>query len=94
MSQGRRPVRTYHHNSNYRDNRSALFTGAQSSGSSPAQLRANSTKYPTNTHLDLESQNDDKIEGLTGKVKLLKEITLSIGESVKESNSLISSMVW
>ncbi|CAJ0639780.1 16684_t:CDS:2 [Entrophospora sp. SA101] len=43
-------------------------------------------------YLDLESQNEEKIEGLTGKVRLLKEITLSIGESVKESNSLVGSM--
>ncbi|CAG8456661.1 4785_t:CDS:2 [Acaulospora morrowiae] len=96
MNQGKRPARTYNQNlyRDNRENRAALFTSAQTSESIPA-LRSsttNSTKYSISETLDLESQNDEKIEGLTGKVKLLKEITLSIGESVKESNALISTM--
>ncbi|EXX69828.1 hypothetical protein RhiirA5_347421 [Rhizophagus irregularis] len=89
MNQARR-VRTY----NNHQNRAALFTGASASGTSPA-LRTNtpSSNYTsTSPHLDLESQNDEKIEGLTGKVMIFKEIALSIGESVKESNNLISTM--
>ncbi|CAI2178905.1 15075_t:CDS:2 [Funneliformis geosporum] len=93
MNQGRRPVRTYNNqNLNHRE-RAALFTGASSTETNPAlRSSAPSSNYTPNAHLDLESQNDDKLEGLTGKVKLLKEITLSIGESVKESNILVGAM--
>ncbi|GES82521.1 blocked early in transport 1 [Rhizophagus clarus] len=88
MNQARR-VRTY----NNKQNRAALFTGASASGTSPA-LRTNTPSNYTSEspHLDLESQNDEKIEGLTGKVMIFKEIALSIGESVKESNNLIGTM--
>ncbi|CAG8444753.1 1814_t:CDS:2 [Cetraspora pellucida] len=64
--------------------RSELFAGAQATGSS-VQMQ--------NSHLDLENQNDEKIEGLTSKVKILKEITLSIGETVKESSTILGSMI-
>ncbi|CAG8744337.1 12512_t:CDS:2 [Gigaspora margarita] len=63
--------------------RSELFAGAQATGSS--------VQIPS-SHLDLENQNDEKIEGLTSKVKILKEITLNIGETIKDSSSIIGSM--
>ncbi|CAG8647867.1 11737_t:CDS:2, partial [Funneliformis caledonium] len=60
-------------NLNHRE-RAALFTGASSTETNPAlRSSAPSSNYTPNAHLDLESQNDEKIEGLTGKVKLLKE---------------------
>ncbi|KNZ63124.1 blocked early in transport 1 [Puccinia sorghi] len=46
----------------------------------------------------LEAQNDDAIEGLSAKVRLLKDITtslqisLNIGTEVKQSSSLIASL--
>ncbi|CAG8441881.1 6487_t:CDS:2 [Ambispora leptoticha] len=83
MNQGSRSVRTYNQKLNHRENRAALFNEARSPANDGNLL---------NGGLDLESQNDEKIEGLTGKVKLLKEITLSIGESVKESNTILSNM--
>ncbi|KAG9292123.1 hypothetical protein G9A89_005267 [Geosiphon pyriformis] len=97
MSKGIRSVRTYNQNLNHRENRSALFNGAQgaersTSLSSGERFSASSGKFTGTQHLDLESQNDEKVEGLTGKVKLLKEITLNLGEAVKESNNLISNM--
>ncbi|CAG8556808.1 3645_t:CDS:2 [Paraglomus occultum] len=78
---------------NHRETRSALFNGSESR-----------EKYPTGaTQLDLESQNDEKIEGLTSKVRLLKEtftasssllhqISLNIGEAAKESIRLSEGM--
>jgi len=41
---------------------------------------------------DLEGQNDDAIEGLGAKVKLLKEITMGIGNEVRESTIQLSQM--
>lgn len=40
----------------------------------------------------LESQNDAQIEGLSAKVKMLKEITVKIGDEVRDSNKLLSGM--
>lgn len=40
----------------------------------------------------LESQNDAQIEGLSAKVKLLKDITTKIGEEVRDSNRLLEGM--
>ncbi|EGG09424.1 uncharacterized protein MELLADRAFT_34393, partial [Melampsora larici-populina 98AG31] len=40
----------------------------------------------------LESQNDHDFEGLSAKVKLLKEISINIGTEVKDSSKLMSKM--
>ncbi|CAG8615936.1 1427_t:CDS:2 [Paraglomus brasilianum] len=59
---------------NHRETRSALFTGSESR-----------EKYsPEVTQLDLESQNDEKIEGLTSKVRLLKEVSFCWKTSMEE----------
>lgn len=41
---------------------------------------------------ELESQNDDEIGVLTGKVRMLKDITMAIGTEIRESTSLAESM--
>ncbi|KAI0824100.1 hypothetical protein BC628DRAFT_1379816 [Trametes gibbosa] len=41
---------------------------------------------------DLEGQNDEHLEGLTAKVKLLKDITIGIGNEVRESTVQLSQM--
>ncbi|KAH8100527.1 hypothetical protein BXZ70DRAFT_937678 [Cristinia sonorae] len=41
---------------------------------------------------DLEGQNDEHLEGLTAKVKLLKDITIGIGNEVKDSTIQLSQM--
>ncbi|KAI1797655.1 hypothetical protein LXA43DRAFT_981446 [Ganoderma leucocontextum] len=41
---------------------------------------------------DLEGQNDEHLEGLTAKVKILKDITLAIGSEVKDSTIQLSQM--
>ncbi|EEQ32498.1 V-SNARE [Microsporum canis CBS 113480] len=40
----------------------------------------------------LESQNDSEIAGITAKVKMLKDITVAIGEEIRESSSLAEKM--
>ncbi|KIY51366.1 protein transport protein BET1, partial [Fistulina hepatica ATCC 64428] len=41
---------------------------------------------------DLEGQNDEHLEGLSAKVKLLKDITVGIGNEVRESTVQLSQM--
>ncbi|KAI0252626.1 hypothetical protein BJV78DRAFT_1360703 [Lactifluus subvellereus] len=41
---------------------------------------------------DLEGQNDDAVEGLSAKVKMLKEITIGIGNEVRESTIQLGQM--
>ncbi|KAF7982082.1 hypothetical protein HWV62_30390 [Athelia sp. TMB] len=42
---------------------------------------------------DLEGQNDEHLEGLSAKVKLLKDITSAIGNEVRDSTVQLSQMV-
>jgi len=41
---------------------------------------------------DLEGQNDEALEGLSAKVKLLKDITIGIGNEVRESTIQLGQM--
>jgi len=41
---------------------------------------------------DLEGQNDERLEGLTAKVKILKDITVGIGKEVRDSTVQLSQM--
>ncbi|EGE07321.1 V-SNARE [Trichophyton equinum CBS 127.97] len=40
----------------------------------------------------LESQNDSEIAGITAKVKMLKDITVAIGDEIRDSTSLAEKM--
>ncbi|KAI7863823.1 hypothetical protein BDF14DRAFT_1292081 [Spinellus fusiger] len=40
----------------------------------------------------MESQNDDKITGLSAKVQLLKSITGKIGDEIRSGNTLLDTM--
>ncbi|KAI0735419.1 hypothetical protein C8Q76DRAFT_712198 [Earliella scabrosa] len=67
--------------------RSSPFGGAVSNGgANPFQPMGQ--RYAD----DLESQNDEHLEGLTAKVKLLKDITIGIGNEVRESTVQLSQM--
>ncbi|CCM02183.1 uncharacterized protein FIBRA_04262 [Fibroporia radiculosa] len=72
--------------------RSALlpeYTTPPSSGrSSPFQLQPSGQRFAD----DLEGQNDEHLEGLTAKVKLLKDITIGIGNEVRESTVQLRQM--
>ncbi|KAK4107167.1 hypothetical protein N656DRAFT_802932 [Canariomyces notabilis] len=41
---------------------------------------------------ELESQNDEQVEGILGKVKLLKDMTVAIGDEIRESSALAEKM--
>ncbi|KAG0142073.1 hypothetical protein CROQUDRAFT_97993 [Cronartium quercuum f. sp. fusiforme G11] len=65
--------------------------GDNPSGSFPPS-RPGSAFSQHRTAEALESQNDEALEGLSAKVRLLKEITVNIGTEVKDSSKLISTM--
>ncbi|KAK5661530.1 hypothetical protein OQA88_11434 [Cercophora sp. LCS_1] len=41
---------------------------------------------------ELESQNDQQVEGILGKVKILKDMTVAIGDEIRESSALAEKM--
>ncbi|KAK0508246.1 hypothetical protein JMJ35_009330 [Cladonia borealis] len=41
---------------------------------------------------ELENQNDQQLEGMSAKVKMLKDITIAIGTEIRTSSSLADSM--
>ncbi|KAF3203672.1 protein transport protein bet1, variant 2 [Orbilia oligospora] len=66
--------------------------GAPSGGYRPAT--PNSRGQYSHAVLDeLESQNDAAIEAMSAKVRMLKDITTAIGVDVRDSTTMINSMV-
>ncbi|MCJ1334129.1 hypothetical protein MMC10_010836 [Thelotrema lepadinum] len=41
---------------------------------------------------ELESQNDEQVEGMSARVKMLKDITVAIGDEIRDSTSLAEKM--
>ncbi|CZT42177.1 related to ER-Golgi SNARE complex subunit BET1 protein [Rhynchosporium secalis] len=41
---------------------------------------------------ELESQNDGQVEGILGKVRQLKDMTMAIGDEIRESSALAEKM--
>ncbi|RFU76273.1 snare domain-containing [Trichoderma arundinaceum] len=41
---------------------------------------------------ELESQNDEQVSGILGKVKVLKDMTVAIGDEIRESSALAEKM--
>jgi len=41
---------------------------------------------------ELESQNDDQVSGILGKVGKLKEMTIAIGDEIRDSTALTEKM--
>ncbi|KAK9485543.1 hypothetical protein V1527DRAFT_466759 [Lipomyces starkeyi] len=90
-----------------RDARTQLFDGydvsrssspslGNSSNGTPSGFRAatpNSRgQYSDSVMSGLESQNDHEMEGLTARVRLLKDITVKIGEEVRDSTKLMGNL--
>ncbi|KAJ7597627.1 hypothetical protein C8J56DRAFT_920550 [Mycena floridula] len=74
-----------------RDRSSLLGSQSGSGRSSPF----GGEPYEPNGHRfaeDLEGQNDEHLDGLHAKVKLLKDITIGIGNEVRESTVQLSQM--
>ncbi|UZP33966.1 hypothetical protein NXS19_001782 [Fusarium pseudograminearum] len=89
-----------------RDSRSALFEGYNGDAASrrpggfdssrPAPFRAATPnkrgQYSDAVLNELESQNDAQVEGILGKVKVLKDMTVAIGDEIRESSALAEKM--
>ncbi|KAK7463844.1 protein transport protein bet1 [Stygiomarasmius scandens] len=71
---------------------SSINTPPASGRSSPLLPYANSTPNGQRYADDLEGQNDEALEGLSAKVKLLKDITIGIGNEVRESTVQLGQM--
>ncbi|WVR03873.1 hypothetical protein IAU60_000871 [Kwoniella sp. DSM 27419] len=50
------------------------------------------TKMHSRDAHHVEGQNDERLDGLLGKVKLLKDITVGIGNEVRDSNVVLGNM--
>ncbi|KAF2434964.1 hypothetical protein EJ08DRAFT_668011 [Tothia fuscella] len=75
---------------------SAYPNNPSSSADSPQQFRTatpNSRgQYSDAVLSELESQNDSQISGILGKVGKLKELTLAIGDEIRDSTALAEKM--
>ncbi|CEH19021.1 V-SNARE [Ceraceosorus bombacis] len=49
-------------------------------------------KGANRTAEDLEEQNDQRLEGLSAKVRILKDITLGIGQEVRDGTAEMSTL--
>lgn len=41
---------------------------------------------------ELESQNDEELQGMSARVKMLKDITMAIGDEIRDSTALAEKM--
>ncbi|OAA41397.1 Target SNARE coiled-coil domain protein [Metarhizium rileyi] len=85
-----------------RDSRSALFegydggTGTHSPSYHGHGYRAATPnrkgQYSDAVLNELESQNEDQVAGILGKVRTLKDMTVAIGDEIRESSALADKM--
>ncbi|GAA5974119.1 hypothetical protein JCM11641_003447 [Rhodosporidiobolus odoratus] len=71
--------------------RAALFS-SRSSSPLPLYNRQGDRYAADRTAEDLEGQNEEALEGLSQKVKLLKNITINIGNEVRDSTKMLGGM--
>ncbi|KAI0433286.1 hypothetical protein F5Y09DRAFT_299637 [Xylaria sp. FL1042] len=65
--------------------------GVESRGYRPATPNSRG-QYSDAVLSELESQNDQQVEGILGKVKVLKEMTVVIGDEIRSSTALAEKM--
>ncbi|KAL8291658.1 hypothetical protein RQP46_001916 [Phenoliferia psychrophenolica] len=80
----------------HRDTRAALFapSGQTNSGRNsplPSYYNANQGAARSAAE-DIEGQNNDHLEGLSAKVRMLKQITVNIGTEISDSTKMLSGM--
>ncbi|KAJ5038958.1 uncharacterized protein L3040_006631 [Drepanopeziza brunnea f. sp. 'multigermtubi'] len=80
-----------------RDPRSALFEGYNNSGGAGNTPNRPATpnrkgQYSDAVLNELESQNDGQVEGILGKVRQLKDMTMAIGDEIRDSSALAEKM--
>ncbi|GAA5832826.1 hypothetical protein JCM3766R1_007055 [Sporobolomyces carnicolor] len=73
--------------------RTALFSSSRSNSPLPLYNSSPSQRYAQDrTAEDIEGQNDEALGQLSQKVKLLKNITINIGNEVRDSTKMLNGM--
>ncbi|KAH7413144.1 hypothetical protein BKA64DRAFT_346325 [Cadophora sp. MPI-SDFR-AT-0126] len=72
-------------------NGSAGSLGVEQPGYRPATPNKRG-QYSDAVLNELESQNDGQVEGIMGKVRQLKDMTIAIGDEIRESSALAEKM--
>ncbi|KAI0485692.1 hypothetical protein F4859DRAFT_392465 [Xylaria cf. heliscus] len=70
---------------------SSQHLGVENRGYRPATPNSRG-QYSDAVLSELESQNDQQVEGILGKVKILKEMTVAIGDEIRDSTALAEKM--
>ncbi|KAI6092804.1 hypothetical protein F4821DRAFT_223330 [Hypoxylon rubiginosum] len=70
----------------------AQHLGVESRGSYRPATPNSRGQYSDAVLNELESQNDQQVEGILGKVKILKDMTSAIGDEIRESSALAEKM--
>lgn len=65
--------------------------GVENRGYRPATPNSRG-QYSDAVLSELESQNDQQVEGILGKVKILKEMTVAIGDEIRDSTAMAEKM--
>ncbi|WVO13279.1 hypothetical protein L204_100892 [Cryptococcus depauperatus] len=84
----------YGHTTNTLSQRSHLPSSGQEKQYSESPYGGGMSSGYTRTAHELEGQNDERLDGLLGKVKILKDITTGIGSEVRDSNQLLGGMLF
>ncbi|KAI9750795.1 MAG: hypothetical protein M4579_006296, partial [Chaenotheca gracillima] len=81
---------------------SGIGSSGYTNGSIPGPGMGNNTfrpatpnsrgQYSDSVLSSLESQNDNELEGMSAKVKMLKDITVAIGDEIRDSSALADKM--
>ncbi|KAL8963964.1 MAG: hypothetical protein Q9197_007043, partial [Variospora fuerteventurae] len=70
---------------------SGAMNGGAGAGFRPATPNSKG-QYSDAVLSELENQNDAQVEGISAKVKMLKDITLAIGDEIRDSSKLTDTM--
>ncbi|KAK4455007.1 hypothetical protein QBC34DRAFT_420676 [Podospora aff. communis PSN243] len=65
--------------------------GVESRGFRPATPNSRG-QYSDAVLNELESQNDQQVDGILGKVRILKDMTVAIGDEIRDSSALAEKM--
>ncbi|MCJ1447883.1 MAG: protein transport protein bet1 [Stictis urceolatum] len=72
------------------------YTGASGSGGFNEGFRSATPnkkgQYSDAVLSELESQNDEQVQGMSARVKMLKNITVAIGDEIRDSSKLAETM--
>ncbi|KAK3397252.1 hypothetical protein B0T20DRAFT_253135 [Sordaria brevicollis] len=77
---------------NYNGGSSSSTLGVQERGGFRSATPNSKGQYSDAVLNELESQNDEQVEGIMGKVRILKDMTVAIGDEIRDSSALAEKM--